>query len=137
MNDILWLFVSTPKWFVLNSVRFDGPLNALPALGVAALVVGLILAVIRREWRLTAFLVPFFASQILLVIAGLTRGQVPQGSADIILYAFLALQAVLAGILIWRFRDSRLAASALAVFSLCYALFASFVATNAMANSWL
>jgi hypothetical protein len=137
MNDILWLFVSTPKWFVLNSVRFDGPLNAIPALGMAALVVGLILAVIRREWRLTAFLVPFFASQVLLVIASLSRGRVAQGSADIILYAFLALQALLAAILIWRFRDSRLAASALAVFSLCYALFASFVATNAMANSWL
>ena len=137
MNDILWLFVSTPRWFVLNSVRIDGPLNALPALGMAALLVGLILAVIRREWRLTAFLVPFFASQVLLVIASLARGRTAQSSADIILYAFLGLQAVLAAILIWRFRDSRLAASALAVFSLCYALFASFVATNAMANSWL
>ena len=83
------------------------------------------------------FLVPFFASQVLLVIASLSRGRVAQGSADIILYAFLALQALLAAILIWRFRDSRMAASALAVFSLCYALFASFVATNAMANSWL
>src|SRR5262245_61542396 len=114
MDDILWLFVSTPKWFVLNSVRFDGPLNALPALGMAALLIGLILAVIRREWRLTAFLVPFVASQVLLVIAGLAHGRIAQGTADTILYGFLLLQALLAAILIWRFRDSRLAASALA-----------------------
>ena len=134
MNNLLWLFVSTPKWFVLNSDRFDGPLNALPALGMAALAVGLILAFVRREWRLTAFLIPFLASQVLLVIAALSRGRVAQDSADIILYAFLALQALLAGILIWRFRDSRLAASALAVFSLCYGLFTAFVATNSMAN---
>jgi hypothetical protein len=137
MDDALWLFVSTPKWFLLNSVKFEGPLSALPTLGVAALAVGLILAAIRREWRLTAFLVPLLASQVLLIIAGLTRGRVAQSSADIVLYGFLVLQAVLAAILIWRFRDSRMAASALAVFSLCYALFASFVATNAMANSWL
>jgi hypothetical protein len=137
MDDVLWLFVSTPKWFIQNSVNFEGPLDALPTLGMAALAVGLVLTVIRREWRLSAFLVPLFASQVLLVIAGVTRGRVAQDSADIILYSFLALQAILAAILIWRFRDSRLAASALAVFSVCYALFASFVATNAMANSWL
>jgi hypothetical protein len=65
----------------------------------------------------------------------LSRGRVAQGSADIILYAFLALQALLVAILIWRFRDSRLAASALAVFSLCYGLFTAVVATNSMANS--
>src|SRR2546428_623262 len=64
MNNLLWLFVSTPKWFVLNSVRFDSPLNALPALGMAALAVGLILAFVRREWRLTAFLVPFLPQQV-------------------------------------------------------------------------
>jgi hypothetical protein len=137
MDDILWLFVSTPKWFVLNSVRFDGPRNALPAVGMAALLVGLILATMRREWRLTAFLVPFLCSQVLLVIAALAHGRISEGAANPILYAFLALQLVLAAILIWRFGDSRLAASALAVFSICYALFAALTATSTMAHSWL
>ena len=138
MDDAIWLFASTPQWFVFNSggLKPDA-LGAIPMLGVASLVVGVALAVIRREKRLVAFLIPFLASQVLLVLAGLSRGRVAQGTADTILYAFLGMQAILAAVLIWRFRDARLAAAALAIFSLCYALFASFVATNAMANSWL
>ena len=138
MNDALWLFASTPKWFILNSFEFRrGALDAIPTLGVVALLVGIILAGLRRQWRLIAFLISFFASQVLLVLAGLARGRVAEGTADTILFGFLALQAVLVSILIWRFRDTRLAAVALALSSLCYAVFAGFVATNAMANSWL
>lgn len=138
MDDALWLFASTPKWFIFSSGELDsGALGAIPLLGVAALVVGAALAVIRREKRLVAFAIPFLASQLLLVLAGLSRGRVGSGAADIILYGFLALQALLIAVLLWRFRDSLLAAGALAVFSICYAVFASFVSTNAMANSWL
>ena len=138
MNDALWLFASTPKWFLLNSFNIRaGALDAIPTLGVVALLIGFVLAAMRRAWRLIAFLVPFFASQLLLILAGLARGRVAAGTADTILYGFLALQLVVVSILVWRFRDVRLAAVALALFSLCYAVFAGFVSTNAMANSWL
>ena len=56
---------------------------------------------------------------------------------DWLLGAFLILQVLLCGYLIWRTKGARTAAAPIAVFCVSYAFFAAFIASMAFNDSWL
>lgn len=141
MGNAIWLLTALPSWyFGAASTPFSGgALTVVPAVGVLSLVVGTIMGVIQRRRALLWFLVLFALSEMLVVIAGLMRGQVRPMSAslNVWLYVFLGLQLALSGYLIYRIRGARTSATALSVFSVTYAATATFVAAMSFTDSWL
>jgi hypothetical protein len=140
MGNAIWLFRALPDWFfssILSPFQ-AGMLTSIPSAGTVCLAIGLALAIFgRRQPRLFAFVVPVLATQAFVAIAGFMRGQLTTDSATAVIYAFFAVQIVLAGILIYCATSARIAAAFLAIFSLSYAWFAGFVAGMAFTNQWL
>lgn len=140
MGSAIWLFRALPDWFfssILSPFQ-AGMLTSIPSAGTVCLAIGLALAVFgRRQPWLAAFAVPVLATQAFVAIAGALRGQLTVESATVTVYAFLAVQLVLAGVLVYRTGGARIAASFLALFSLSYAWFAGFIATMAFTDRWL
>ena len=131
--------VALPSWYfetILNPLAV-GPLTAIPAFGAMCLGIGVILALIGRERRLLLFLVPLAISEILVALAGALRGDVPESAGGPILLVFVIAQSLFSIYLVYRMKGARWAASALALFSLTYALFAAFIAAMAFTDSWL
>lgn len=84
--------------------------------------------------RLLQFLIPFGLSQALLALAGLIPGRMPDASG--LLIAFLCIQIIVCGVLIYRLRQIGIAASMLALFCVSYAVFASVAAGMSLQNTW-
>jgi hypothetical protein len=137
MGNAIWLFFALPDWYFSTILApfSTGVLTVVPAVGIVALAVGAAWGVAKRRLGLSAFLVLPAASQALVVVAGFMRGTV--GNAEVIIWTFLLLQAVAAGYFVFRLKGARLPASALAVFALSYAFFASFVASMAFSDVWV
>ena len=103
-----------------------------------SLLAGSIIGIVRRRrLQLLLLLVSVAVSETYVAIAGMLRGQVRGGASVAPLCIFLGLQVCLLGLLIYRSKGARLAATALALFCLTYALFAAFVAGMAFADDWL
>ncbi len=139
MGNAIWLILAVPQWYFSTVLQptSGGMLTAVPAVGVLALAVGLMLAFTRRERRLFLFMIPFGASELFVATAGVLRGQLRGSSGELILLTFLALQLLLAGFLIFRSKRNRRAASAFAIFSVTYAAFAAFIAGMSFTDDWL
>jgi|EndMetStandDraft_9_1072997.scaffolds.fasta_scaffold158535_2 hypothetical protein len=125
---------------ILSPFKY-GLATFIPAIGFLCLVagVGVGLATRRRDFLL--FLTLPIVSQAFVIISELMRGALqspalePVGST--IVLAFLLLQVAVAGYLACRARGARLAASALAIFTVSYAFYAAFFAGMALANDGL
>lgn len=139
MGNAIWLFFALPKWYFSTILApFSvGPLTGIPALGIVALAIGAVWGSIMRRRGLLIFLVLPAASQVLVIVAGFMRGQLAAEVHEPILLAFLLLQTGVAGYFVFRLSGARLPATALAIFTLSYALFSAFVATMAFNDSWL
>ena len=139
MGSAIWLLWAVPQWYfeTLLDPLGAGLLSFIPALGALLLIVGLVLAAMRRRKGLLLFLIPFAASEALVAVAGAMRGRVGPPLAGWITLAFLAAQLLFCLWLLWRLRGARAPAAAFTVFSLTYALFAAFVASMAFADQWL
>ena len=139
MNSSFWLVLALPEWYfgaILDPFG-AGPLSAVPAFGTLCLFVGLVLGLRRRTKGLLLFLIPAGLCEMLVAVAGAFRGQVQSSFAQPLLLGFLAVQLLISVYLIYRSKGARGAASALTLFSLTYALFASFIAVMAFTDSWL
>jgi hypothetical protein len=142
MNNAIWLLTVLPNWYLEGATHplSAGALTLIPAIGLLALAVGLILGAIKRRRELLWFLFPFALSEGLVAIAGIFRGSVPYGAStglSIFFLVYLAAQLVAFGYLIYHIKGARTAATALSIFSLSYALFATFVAGMSFTDSWL
>ena len=138
MGTAEWLFFAVPGWYFLTPFAFIGPWWLSPAFGVACLAVGTVWGVSLRRLGLAGFLVLPASSQALLVVAGLMRGSMPDGtSLPMVLQTFLMLQLAGAVFLILRLKGARLPAIALAVFTMSYAHYAAFIAGMALTDLWL
>lgn len=140
MGNATWLFWALPDWFfssILSPLQ-AGPLSLIPSAGTICLAIGLALAIFgHRQPRLLGFFIPILLTQAFVALAGFMRGQLATDSATAVIYAFFAVQLVLAGLLIYRATSARMAAAFLALFALSYAWFAGFIAGMAFTNQWL
>ncbi len=139
MGNAFWLFFALPKWFFSSILApfSAGALTLIPVAGIVCLIIGIVLAVRLRAKSLWVFAFPALASQALVTIAGFMRGAFANSSSVLVLFAFLAIQLGLSSYLVYRFREARLPAILLAVFSLSYAFYASFIAGMAFTDDWL
>ena len=137
MQTALWLFLMLPKWYfsAIAAPFAAAYLSAGPALGTIALLVGVAWGVLKRRRELAAFVILPAASQGLMVVAGLLANRPAFASPAI--WVFPLLQLVFGLYLIYRFEGARLPATALAVFSVTYASFATFLAGMAISGTWL
>jgi hypothetical protein len=139
VGNAIWLILALPKWFfpAVLAPLAAGPLTLIPATGTACLVVGIVLGAIKRKVSLFLFLIPAMLSELLVGVAGFFRGRMQGSPTDWLLGAFLILQVLLCGYLVWRARGARAAAAPLAIFCVSYATFAAFVAAMAFNDTWL
>lgn len=140
MENAIWLFAALPSWYVglaMAPLSF-GVLTLVPAIGLCALVVGVVLGAIGRRRALLWFLALAAASELLVVVAGLMRGQVGSTAALTVgLNLFLAAQLGASSYLIYRSKGNRAAASALGIFCITYAATANFVAAMSFTDNWI
>jgi hypothetical protein len=92
---------------------------------------------IQRKPRQFLFLFSLVVSECYVAIAGALRGQIRGDASLVPFWAFALIQVSLIGFLVYRLRESRLAAMALALFCASYSLFALFVGGMAFTDSWL
>lgn len=142
MYSAIWLFIGVPKWYfgTIFAPFSAGVFTLVPAIGVVALAIGALWGAMRRRFGLAVFLALPAASQMLVVVAGFMRGRVGHNELHYIFFGlsgFILLQLVAACYLVFRLTAARLPALALAIFSLTYALFASFVALMSFQDTWL
>ncbi|WP_150525800.1 hypothetical protein [Roseibium sediminis] len=138
-GNAVWLFFAVPEWYfeAAFSPFSAGALSQIPLFGVISLMIGLVSgAVLKRKALFFLAILPLL-SQLLLIVAGVYRGQLKDGSDQPILLAFIVIQILVAVLLIYRLRGARLPAFALSVFSITYAFFAAFVATMSFQDVWL
>lgn len=138
MGNAIWLAVAVPRWFFEGALRpfSAGILSLIVFIGTVCLLIGAICGLIQRHKKLLLFLLPLIASEILVIISGFYRGQVPSGGGKWML-VFLVTEALMAGFLVYRLKGARVSASFLAIFCVAYAWFASFVAGMSFSNIWL
>lgn len=143
MGNAIWLLTALPTWYLGAAMApfSAGVLTLLPAVGLLALLGGGVLGFIKRRRDLFWFLALFAASELLVAIAGLMRGQVRPSGSEIALSTgmllFLAAQCVASGYLVYRIKGSRVAASAFGFFCITYAAAATFVAAMSFTDNWL
>jgi hypothetical protein len=142
MGNALWLFWAVPSWYFATIVSpfSTGVLSAIPSLGILSLAIGIVVGFARRETRLLVFLLLPATTQILVAVAGLSRGALqrdPNHLSGWILGTFMLLQIAGAVCMVWRLGGARWPAAAIAMFTSTYALFAAFVAAMAFSDDWL
>ncbi len=165
MQNALWLSFALPSWYFSTLLALFNPgtaiISAVVWIGTLCLVAAVVLGIRRRLPVLFWFGLSPLMSQILVAVAGLYRGQVPDPQATWILLGFLTLQGVfLSGLLMGivftqvRARQSPeapvsptnrpapaggalLPAALLDIFCITYALFAAFIAGMAFQDVWL
>jgi hypothetical protein len=119
---LAFFFLALHPWWWWSPL----PWLFIHVLGTICLISGTILGIRRHHKGLFFFFVPFFASECFVFVIGKLahRGDnfVP------VAIAFLVLECVMVGGLIIRLSDARLDAFLIAMFCMCYAVFASFAA---------
>lgn len=139
MGNAIWLFFALPEWYFLSILApfSAGVLSMIPAAGIVCLLVGAVWGAMKRRPGLLLFLLLPLASQVLVAVAGFMRGEVSHGVSEIVLSAFFWGQAAVAAFFVFRMNGARLPAGFLGLFSLSYAVFASFVASMSFSDVWL
>jgi hypothetical protein len=139
MNNAFWLILALPEWYfaTLLAPLSASYLSLVPAVGVVSFVVGTGIGIYRRNRGLWLFLIPFVLCEALVAFAGFNRGEIREAVSTPILLSFLALVVAISVWMIWRFKNARLPAVLLSVFTVTYALFATFIASMAFSDSWL
>ncbi len=141
MGNAIWLFIVLPQWYfgaALSPFKY-GVLTAVPAAGVVSLTLGVGLAVYRRALKSFWFILPVLLSEAFVAFAGFMRGSFAPSSsgAGVLMLAFLFLQLIFVGYMIFKFRGMRLSSTLLGLFVISYALFAIFVAGMSLTDTWL
>ena len=139
MGDAVWLFFGLPQWFFWNLVDpFGvGPLSIVPFVGILCLVAGVILGVRKRATFLWRFGLPVLASHALVAVAGFLRGALDASHVQIVVLSFMVVILGWSLFLVYKAKGSRIAALLLAVFSLSYAAYASFVSVMSFTDNWM
>lgn len=139
MESAIWLLLSLPLWYfsTLLAPFSAGVLSAIPAMGTASLLVGAVWGLMDRRSGLLLFLILPAASQALVAVSGSMRGSFGRDDDLTFLLVFVVLQLLAATYLVFRLKGARAPATALAVFSSSYALFAAFIAGMAFTDTWL
>ena len=137
MQSSLWLFLMLPNWYFssVGAPFAAAHLSAGPALGTIALLFGVVWGAIKRRGDLAVFLVLPAASQVLMIVAGLLRDRPAYTSP--MWWLFPLLQLVVGLYFVYRLDGARLPAIALTVFSVTYAMLATFIAGMAISGTWL
>lgn len=94
--------------------------------GTICLLAGIASETARRQSRLWLWLIPFALSQALIIGAGALQRQLKEPVLDIVLLAFPGMQFVIAIYLVYLLKGARLLSVGLAIFSLIYAIYASY-----------
>jgi hypothetical protein len=141
MNNAAWLTLALPQWYfsaILDPLG-AGPLSAIPAFGTVCLGIGVVLGFAAGGRSLLLFLIPAAITELFVAIAGVMRGLAPYDShiLSVVLCLFVGLQVILAVYLIFALKGARLAGTALALFSITYAIFGAFIAGMSFTNDWL
>lgn len=133
------LSVSLLEWYVeaIFARPSDlGMIGWIPKVGGAALLVGIILGVIRRQRSLLLFLIPLGVAHLFVALAGMFERSMTTPSNDLpVTIPFLLLQLAICTWLVYK--SGRLAALFLAIFVLTYSWFAGFIAAMALTGDWL
>lgn len=142
MTNAVWLLCALPYWYfqvvmVILNPFIAGWLSFIPALGIVCLGLGVALGLIRKQVKLLLYLIPFLACEILVFVSGLCRGMRPADGAEPLQWLFLITYCAGVIYLIYLLKGMRLAATLLTVFSITYALFASFVSVMSLKDCWL
>ncbi|MEM9963998.1 MAG: hypothetical protein AAGC58_01485 [Asticcacaulis sp.] len=120
MNDTIYLMLSLPEMYFISLGKTTG-LEFLPVCGLIFLISGIVLSLIRREWRGAWFLLSIVLNQF-------TVGLIPWlGDNQAALFVLMAAQIALLIYLIFKMNGARLIASFLAAFSFSYTLMAYFI----------
>ena len=138
MSNAVWLTLALPQWYFSSLLMpFEaGPLTLVPAIGGSALVVGTLLGIRARARLLLFFGALALLSHALVALAGLLRG-ILRGTDSSSVLIFALLQLAAATYLVYRADNARLPAILLAIFTVSYALFATFIAGMSLSDSWL
>ncbi len=124
------------KYWCLDVLKGD-PITAVPTAGLIGLVVGIVLAIKSRRWRLVAFAAPLILSFSLAYLPDCFRGHLTDRQFDWLLGGMLLVQAVVLAYLFLRFKDARWAAFSLAVFGMCVTLMEAAGAEMAFTGMWI
>jgi len=132
MDVGVWLFLSLPGWY-LSAARYPlapgaGLVGALAAVGLVALVLGIVTGAQRARvwaWRLGLSL---GVSEGFVFVAGLLHGRIDASATWVAVTIFVLFQITIAAGLFARRRPARLAVGALTLFALSYAVMAADVA---------
>lgn len=92
---------------------------------------------VKRRLGLLIFLLLPLSSQVLVAVAGFMCGDVDNDTSEIVLSAFFWSHVAIAAYFVFRLKGARLPAVLLGLFSLSYAVFASFVASMSFSDVWL
>jgi hypothetical protein len=139
MGNAIWLFFALPTWYFSSILApfSAGMLSMIPAAGIICLLVGGVWGAVKRRLGLLIFLLLPLSSQVLVAVAGLMRGEVDSETSGVVLSAFFWSQLAVAAYFVFRLKGARLPAVLLGLFSLSYAVSASFVASMAFGDVWL
>ncbi len=139
MGDAVWLFFGLPKWYFSNLLDPFAviPLSIVPFIGTVCLVPGVVLGVRKRARSLLRFGWPFLASQLLVAVAGFLRGELDGSQTQMVLIPYLVVILGWSSFLVFKAKGLRMAAVLLAVFTLSYAAYASFVSGMSLTDTWL
>lgn len=138
MDYAIWLLSSVPQTFFATMMAplKQGYVSAVPAVGAYCLGIGVLLGLVSRRSQLLLFLIPLGFSLAMIAIAGFFYGRFDPGSLiDPGMLAFVCVQALLAVYLATRVDGARMAAAALAVFSVAHAVFVSDIAAKAFTDT--
>jgi hypothetical protein len=139
MGNAIWLFFALPDWYFSSILApfSAGVLSMIPAAGIVCLLVGGVWGAVKRRLGLLIFLLLPLLSQVLVAVAGYMRGEVDSDTSGVVLSVFFWSQAAIAAYFVFRLKGARLPAVLLSLFSLSYAVFASFVASMSFGDVWL
>lgn len=138
MGNALWLSLALPQWYFSSLLMplGAGALTLVPAIGGGALIVGILLGIRTRARPLLLFGVLALLSHVFVALAGLLRGTM-RGTDSSAIMIFALLQLAAATYLVYRADKARLPAILLAIFTVSYALFATFIAGMSLSDTWL
>ncbi len=139
MSDAVRLFLGLPQWYSFNLLDpfAVGPLSIIPFVGIICLALGVAWGAWKRQRFLWRFGFPFLASQALVAVAGFLRGDLESSKAVFVLAPFMLVILGWSAFLVYKARGARIPALLLAVFTLSYASYASFVSWMAFTDSWM
>jgi len=138
MNNGLQLTISSLEWFGEAIFQNGGDLlTAVPTIGALSLALGLVLALFQRDRRLLFFLLPIAGSLVFVFVAGILDRSVAAGTSGFVVAVFVIAQLLASAYFVVRLAGSRLAATAIATFSICYALHSAFIAGMSFTGDWI